>query len=159
VSAQVASQQSLILPLTELSLMDWIGESTHKLVKVSFPLEQNKVISKPAKLLRRLPLVNCLRELKPAEASVLVAVIAQGVSFGVKSGDISISLAEKIIFNLDILLFCKKELKDRAARTIIETGMELEDVESLVQDPKAIGRACDNILKLCGKVLSNKTRL
>ena len=111
--------------------------------------------SKQTNLLHRFPLVNFLRELKPVEARILIAVIAQGVSLGVKSGNMSISLAEKIIFNLDILLFCKKELKDRAVKTIIERGMELEDIDSLVKDSAVMSRACDDILKLCGKVVSD----
>jgi hypothetical protein len=93
----------------------------------------------------RINIVNILKNVAVSDAKLLLVVIAQGVVQGIKDGNISITLAENIIFNLDILMFCKKRLKDRRLTNIIEIGMELEDIEELIVDKMAVARACTNL--------------
>jgi hypothetical protein len=97
---------------------------------------------------RRIPLTEFLRMIKPEEARAIIVMLAQGGIVGVKSGNMPISQLEKVVFNLDVLLFCKKELKDAKLRKIIEAGMELEDVFELVKAPGELLRACSFVEKM-----------
>lgn len=109
-------------------------------------------MSKSSKVSRRIPLIDFLRSLRLGEAKSLLIIIAKGVVSEIEEGRISIALAESLIFNLDVLLFCKNELKDAKVRAIIEAGMELEDVEELVKDPAAVSRACKSIQMLINSI-------
>jgi Protein of unknown function (DUF3969) len=97
---------------------------------------------------RRIPLIEFLRMIKPEEARAIIVMLADGGITGVKSGNMPISQLEKVVFNLDVLLFCKKELKDAKLRKIIEAGMELEDVFELVKAPGELLRACSHVEKM-----------
>jgi hypothetical protein len=96
----------------------------------------------------RIPLVEFLRMIKPQEARTIIVMLAQGGITGIKSGTMPISQLEKVVFNLDVLLFCKKELKDAKLRKIIEAGMELEDVFELVKAPGELLRACSIVERM-----------
>ena len=100
------------------------------------------------KILRRIALINLLGSLDPSDARYLILFMAEGIVATIKDGRVSVDTAEKMLFNLDVHLFCKKVLKDSKLRNIIERGMELEDVNQITRNDGAIGRACTDMQKL-----------
>jgi hypothetical protein len=97
---------------------------------------------------RRVPLVEFLRTVKPEEARAIIVMLAQGGVAGIKNGNLLLPQLEQVVFNLDVLFFCQRELKDPKLRRLIEVGMELEDVAELVKDQGELLRSCSRVEKM-----------
>jgi hypothetical protein len=106
------------------------------------------VLNSNTKIMRRIPLIDLLGSLDPSDAKYLILFMAEGIVAKIKDGRVSLDTAEKMLFNVDVHLFCKKVLKDSKLRNIIECGMELEDVEEIARNDGSIARACTDIQKL-----------
>ncbi|MGD2180144.1 hypothetical protein [Lusitaniella coriacea] len=89
-------------------------------------------------------LIEFLKKIDNKEAKAVIEAIILSAIHGVKDKRISISEVEIIIFNLDILLFCKESLKDPRLSLIISYGMELDSIHELVGNPE-IANACQEI--------------
>src|SRR5215475_15159010 len=91
---------------------------------------------------RRIPLISLLNEIEVETAKSLIIVIARGAILGIKEGSLSTADCERLIFNLDVLRYCGKHIKDKELYRLISYGMELGDIEQLVSAPGALTRAC-----------------
>ncbi|MBE9115380.1 DUF3969 family protein [Lusitaniella coriacea LEGE 07157] len=89
-------------------------------------------------------LIEFLKKIDNKEAKAVIEAIILSAIHGVKDKRISISEVEIIIFNLDILLFCKESLRDPRLSLIISYGMELDSIHELVGNPE-IANACQEI--------------
>ena len=100
---------------------------------------------------RRIPLVSLLEKLPKQSARLWLAFLAQDVIHSIKARKRSIARAEDVLFNLDVLLFCDRKLKDRDLQWIVEYGMELSDVEQLIGRDEVLN-ACKEIEKRLAKI-------
>ena len=89
----------------------------------------------------RINLTSFLNSLEPEKAKLLIIAIARGVVAGIKEGSLSITDGECLIFNIDILTYCQR-IKDSRLGNLIAYGMELRDIEDLVNTSGALTRAC-----------------
>jgi len=104
---------------------------------------------------KRIPLANFLNQIDTETARLLLLTTARGVISGVKGGSLSPTDSQQLIFNLDVLLYCKK-IKDKSLYNLIVQGMELRDIEQLVSDPKAVTNACINIESTINRILKKR---
>jgi len=91
---------------------------------------------------QRIPLVSLLTEIEVEAAKSLILVIARSVILGLKEGSFSPAYCERLIFNLNVLTYCGKVIKDKRLYKLISYGMELGDIERLVSNPGALTNAC-----------------
>ncbi len=99
---------------------------------------------------KQIPLVDLLSQLQKEDARAVILLLMTSVVRCLKEETISIKQAENIIFNLDLLLYFDKTLDDPQLKGALEYGMQLTDVERLVEDPNEVGNACleiENLLK------------
>lgn len=89
-----------------------------------------------------MPLVSFLRGLENGEACQILALLIHGAVSGVRTGVSSIPTVENIVFNLEVLLYCRDELRDPTILRLVEYGMELADIAELVPDKDAVVSAC-----------------
>ena len=94
---------------------------------------------------------------KPVVQSYVLRV-ASGAVTGVKMGRLTIREAEKLVFNLDMLLLCTEHLKDQRLADIISYGMELEDTEELV-NKRAVVEACEEIEQLISQFIQRHKKV
>jgi hypothetical protein len=62
------------------------------------------------------------------------------------------------VTNLVFTIDCEK-VKDKSLYNLIAHGMELVDIERLVNDPKAVTNACINIERTINRILKKRQRL
>lgn len=91
---------------------------------------------------QRIPLISLLDEIDIEAAKSMIVVIARSVILGIKEGSLSPADGERLIFNLDVLTYCGKHIKDKKLYKLISYGMELGDIERLVSIPGALTNAC-----------------
>lgn len=103
---------------------------------------------------RRIPLISLLNEIEVEAAKLLIIVIASGAILGVKEGSLSLADSEKLIFNLDVLKYCGKHIKDKRLYKLISYGMELGDIEQLVSKPGAVTDACVEMERKLRKIIA-----
>jgi hypothetical protein len=103
----------------------------------------------------RIPLANLLNQIDTETAKLLPLTTARGVISGIKEGSLSPTDSQQLIFNLDVLLYCEK-IKDKSLYNLIAHGMELEDIEQIVSDPKAVTNACINIESTINRILKKR---
>ena len=94
---------------------------------------------------RRIALVPELEKLPRPLARWILASIAEDTVHSIRTRRMAISRAEDIVFNLDVLSFCRGKLRDKNLRWIIEYGMELSDLDRLVGKPSELVKACTEI--------------
>jgi hypothetical protein len=91
---------------------------------------------------QRIPLSSLLNEIETMAAKMLIILIARSAISGIKEGSLSPVDCERMIFNLDVLTYCRKYIKDKRLYKLISYGMELGDIERLVSSPGALTDAC-----------------
>ncbi|MBI4582000.1 MAG: DUF3969 family protein [Planctomycetes bacterium] len=88
----------------------------------------------------------------------ILAWLAADVLRAIRRGQLGIEEAERVIFNLDVLLFCRRHLRDRELSWIVEYGMELSSIERLVGKREKVLDACqvieDRLAQLTAKLIS-----
>lgn len=94
---------------------------------------------------KRICLDELLKGLSPREQCRVLMVTALGAVRAVRSEPAFIPLMEDIIFDPHMLRYCSEQLRDLRVRWVLEYGMELTDVHTLVRDPASLHRACDHI--------------
>jgi len=94
---------------------------------------------------RVVPLVSALEQVAPLSAKKIIVGMALGSVEGIRKSTLTIGDAERLVFNLDVLLFCERRLHDAALCEIIRYGMELGDVQQLVPGKQAFMDACREI--------------
>ena len=104
----------------------------------------------------RIPLISLLNEIDVEAAKLLIIVIARSAILGVKEGSLSLVDCEKLIFNLDVLKYCGKHIKDKRLYKLIFYGMELGDVEQLVSKPGALMDACVEMEGILRKIVARR---
>jgi hypothetical protein len=107
---------------------------------------------------QRIPLANFLDQIDTKTAKILLLTIATGVISNIKEGSLSPTDSQRLIFNLDVLLYCEK-VKDKPLYNLIAHGMELVDIEQLVSDPNAVTNACINIERTINRILKKRQQL
>lgn len=100
----------------------------------------------------RIPLITLLKQIDQEDAKLLIVAIAKGAISSIKDGGLSIADSERLIFNLDILMYSDKCFNDKALFKVISYGMELEDIEQLVMTHNAVIDACVEIEELLSKI-------
>lgn len=101
-------------------------------------------MSKDAKL-QRGALIGLLGTLERSEARAFVCVLAVGASRMV-SADVSLwPIAEGLVFNGELLLFCIDRLKDEDVVDVINGGIQIEDVQEITGKPDEVIRACARV--------------
>jgi hypothetical protein len=105
---------------------------------------------------RRIPLISLLNEIEVEAAKSLIIVISRGAIFGVKEGSLSTADCERLIFNLDVSTYCGKHIKDKELYRLISYGMELGDIEQLVNTPGALTEACVEMEEILCKVIARQ---
>src|SRR5215470_7088720 len=73
---------------------------------------------------------------------------------GIKEGSLSVADCEKLIFNLDVLDYCRKHIKNKRLTKLISYGMELGDIEQLVSKPGAVTEACVEMEGILCKIIA-----
>ncbi len=104
----------------------------------------------------RIPLISLFDEVGVEAAKLLIIVIARSAILGIKEGSLSLAYCEKLIFNLDVLKYCGKHIKDKRLYKLISYGMELEDIEQLVSKPGAVTNACIEMEKILCKIIAKR---
>jgi len=75
----------------------------------------------------RIPLISLLNEIDVEAAKLLIIVIARSAILGVKEGSLSLVDCEKLIFNLDVLKYCGKHIKDKRLYKLIVEAHDIVD--------------------------------
>ena len=65
-------------------------------------------------------------------------------------------IAKKLIFNLDVLDYCGKHIKNKRLYKLNSYGMELGDIEQLVSEPGAVTDACVEMEGILSKIIDHK---
>ncbi len=80
-------------------------------------------------------------------------VLARGSVQSIQAQSITIEQIEWFIFNVENYVYCKEQLHDSVLAEVFAYGMELEDVMTLVSDPKSFDNACHEILQMLNHYL------
>jgi len=105
---------------------------------------------------QRIPLTSLLNEIEVEAAKLLIIVIARSAILGVKEESLSPADCERLIFNLDVLKYCGKHIKDRRLYKLISYGMELGDIGRLVSKPGAVADACVEMEGILSKIIARR---
>ena len=106
----------------------------------------------------RIPLISLFNEIDVEAAKLLIIVIARSAILGVKEGSLSEADCEKLIFNLDVLDYCRKHIKNKRLTKLISYGMELGDIERLISEPGAVTEACVEMEGILSKIIDHKRK-
>ncbi|OQY47227.1 MAG: hypothetical protein B6242_05510 [Anaerolineaceae bacterium 4572_78] len=85
-------------------------------------------------LVNRLPLAAFFRLIGKESSRPIMVSLAYGLLKGLQENKITIRQAENILFNPDVLLLCDEQRYDALIIEVIEYGMELADIDELVDD-------------------------
>ena len=105
---------------------------------------------------QRIPLISLLNQIEIEAAKLLIIVIARSAILGVKEKSLSPADCERLIFNLDVLTYCGKHIKDKGLYKLISYGMELGDIEQLVSSPGALTNACVEMEGILCKIIARR---
>src|SRR5262245_31504847 len=105
---------------------------------------------------QRIPLISLLNEIEVEAAKSLIIVIARSAILGVKEGSLSSADCERLIFNLDVLKYCREHIKDKRLYKLISYGMELADIERLVSNPGAVADAYVEMEGILCKIIARQ---
>lgn len=100
----------------------------------------------------RIPITNLLEQLDSQIAKKLIVVIAKGVISSLKEESLTILDSEQLIFNLDVLIYCKTHIQDEELYNLISYGMELEDIENLIKRSEVLVSAYNEIEQRLSKI-------
>ncbi|MEJ5310932.1 MAG: DUF3969 family protein [Anaerolineae bacterium] len=99
----------------------------------------------------RVPLAAFLRLVGPSYARAIMITVMRGILNALAEHKMSPIEAENLLFNPDILSLAQEYALDPEIIEAIEYGMELSDIEELLDDPRAL----DNAIAECATLLEN----
>jgi hypothetical protein len=94
---------------------------------------------------RNTPFAKWLSEISHKEAETAILVSSIGTLIGLKNEIVTLGAAEQLVFNLDVLLYCRSAGMARFVG-LLEEAMELDDIRGQVGEEEFLD-AANSILK------------
>lgn len=99
----------------------------------------------------RVPLAAFLRLIGASYARAIIITVMRGILNALAEDKMSLVEAENLLFNPDILSLAQQYALEPEIIEAIEYGMELSDIEELLDDPRAL----DDAIAECAALLEN----
>ena len=104
-----------------------------------------------ALFVERVPLAAFLRLIGSSYARAIIITVMRGILNALAENKMSLVEAENLLFNPDILSLAQEYALEIEIIEAIEYGMELSDIEELLNDPQVL----NNAIAECAALLEN----